>query len=72
MPGRTLKYEGPLALQTSFQTLGLVAAQDVFTNPDLAAVISGLEKCLDGEKLKSSLGILKKNNNSLAIAARVN
>ena len=54
---KAIKYEGQIALQTSFRTLGQVAAQDLFTNPDVAAVISGLEKYLDGEKLKSSLGI---------------
>ena len=54
---KAIKYEGQVALQTSFQTLGQVAAGDLFTNQDVTAVISGLEKCLDGGKLEASLGL---------------
>ncbi len=54
---KAIKYEGQTALQKSFQTLGQIAAQDIFTNPEVAAVMSGLEKNLDGEKLRSTLGI---------------
>lgn len=49
---KAIKYEGQIAFQTSFRTLGQVAAQDLFSNPDVAAVMSGLEKNLDKETLK--------------------
>jgi hypothetical protein len=55
--GKSIKYEGQIAIQTSFQILGQVAAQELFTNQDVAAVMADLEKYLDGDKLKSSLGI---------------
>ena len=54
---KAIKYEGQLAMQNSFQVLGQVAAQELFTNPDVASVLSGLDKYIDTEKLKSSLGI---------------
>ena len=54
---KAVKYEGQLAIQNSFQTLGQVAAQEIFTNPEVAKVMSDLEKYIDGEQLKSSLEI---------------
>jgi len=54
---KAIKYEGQAAFQTSFQTLGQVAAKDLFSDPEVAKVMSGLEKYIDGDKLKSSLDI---------------
>ena len=54
---KALKYEGQLAIQTSFNVLGQVAAQELFSDPNVASAISGLEKHIDVDKLKSSLGI---------------
>lgn len=54
---KAIKYEGQIAIQSSFRILGQVASQEMFSNPEVAAGISGLEKYFDKEKLESSLGI---------------
>lgn len=54
---KAIKYEGEIAIQTSFHILGQVASQEMFANPDVAAGVSGLEKYIDTDKLESSLGI---------------
>jgi len=48
---KAIKNEGPVAIQSAFQVLGQVAAGDLFANPEVAKVMSGLEKYLDAEKL---------------------
>jgi len=54
---KAIKYEGNVAIQTSFKILGQISAQELFANPDVAKAINGLEEYFDEEKLKSSLGI---------------
>jgi hypothetical protein len=50
---KALKYEGEMAIQAGFQVLGQVAGQEMFADPKVAAALSGLEKHVDQEKLKS-------------------
>jgi hypothetical protein len=50
---KALKYEGPAALQLSFQVLGQVAARDMFSDLSVVAAMSGLEKYTDKEKLEA-------------------
>ena len=39
-----LKFEGPATLQLSFQVLGQVAGAELFSNPQVAAVMADLDK----------------------------
>jgi len=50
---KAIKYEGAAALQSAFQVLGQVAAGDLFQNPEVAAVMGGLDKYLDTKKLET-------------------
>jgi hypothetical protein len=54
---KAVKYEGQAALQASFQVFGQVAAAELFSNPDVAAGMSGLTKYFDNKKLSETLGI---------------
>jgi hypothetical protein len=47
-----IQAEGAAAIQLSFQVLGQVAAREIFADPSVVAVMSGLEKHVDSEKLK--------------------
>jgi hypothetical protein len=47
-----LKYEGQLAMQTSFQVLGQVAMLELMSNPAVGAGFSGIGKYIDETKLK--------------------
>jgi hypothetical protein len=49
--GKALKYEGPLAIQSSFQVLGQVAMSDLVRNEQVAKTMSDLSKHLDTKKL---------------------
>jgi hypothetical protein len=51
-----IKAEGPVTIEASFQVLGQVAARELFADPNVVAVMSGLEKHFDAEKLKAFLG----------------
>jgi hypothetical protein len=44
---------GPSTLGVSFQVLGQVAGQKLFTSPEVVAGMAGLKKYLDVEKLKA-------------------
>jgi len=46
---KAIKYEGQIAIQSSFQIFGQVTAQELFSSPDVAAAVADLEKHLDGE-----------------------
>jgi hypothetical protein len=46
-----LKFEGPVTLQQSFQVLGQVAGTELFSNPQVAAVMADLDKHVDPAKL---------------------
>jgi hypothetical protein len=47
-----VKYEGPGTLTTSFQVLGQVAAQGLFSHPAVSAFMSDFTKYMDKEKLQ--------------------
>ena len=51
-----MKYEGKGTLQASFQVLGTVAGQELFSSPDVANAMSGLKKYLDQAKLNEVMG----------------
>lgn len=48
-----IKNEGLVTIQSSFSLLGQVAAQELFTNPDVAAGLEQFSKSIDENKLKS-------------------
>jgi hypothetical protein len=50
---RALQYEGPQTFQTSFQVLGQVAGKELFSSPEVAVAMAGLEKYVDKEKLEA-------------------
>jgi hypothetical protein len=50
---KAIRYEGATAFQSAFQVLGQVAAGDLFQNPEVAAVMGGLDKYLDAKKLET-------------------
>ena len=52
---KAVKYEGAVAIQTSFSLLGQVAARELFLNSAVAGGLSDLEKHVDQEKLKKVL-----------------
>jgi hypothetical protein len=52
---QALKYEGPSTLVSSFTILGQVASRELFTNPDVAAAMSELNKYIDKESLQKKL-----------------
>jgi hypothetical protein len=47
-----LKYEGALALQSSFQVLGQVAMTELLGNPSVGQVMAQLDQFLDKKKLE--------------------
>lgn len=50
---KALKYEGQSTIQTSFSVLGEVAGKELFTSPDVAQAIAGLQDYVDETKLKA-------------------
>lgn len=54
---KAIRYEGNAALRASFEVLGKVAANELFSSAEVAAGMAGLTKYLDGEKLRSALTI---------------
>jgi hypothetical protein len=50
---KAIKYEGATAIQSAFQVLGQVAAGELFANPEVGAVMGGLDKFLDTKKLEA-------------------
>ncbi len=50
---KAIKYEGMAAIQTSFGVLGQVAAAELFSDPKVGAVMSGLDKTVDKKKLEA-------------------
>ena len=47
-----LKFEGPAAIQFSFQALGQVAGMELASNPSVQARMSGFSKHIDESKIK--------------------
>lgn len=54
---KAIKYEGQVAIQSSFQVFGQIAAQELFAHPNVAAGLSQLENFVDGDALNEKLGI---------------
>jgi hypothetical protein len=52
---KALKHEGENTILTSFRILGEVAGRELFSSPEVGGALSGLDKYLDDEKLKSIL-----------------
>lgn len=50
---KALKYEGQVTIQTSFRVLGEVAGQELFTSPEVAQSMSGINQYLDKKALQS-------------------
>jgi hypothetical protein len=50
---KAIRYEGPAAIQLSFQVLGQVASSELFADPGVLKVMSGLEKYTDQQKLEA-------------------
>lgn len=53
---KAIKYEGQIALQSSFQILGQIAGQELFSSPEVTAAMESLAKHIDIEKIESLLG----------------
>lgn len=49
---QAMQYEGPNTIQASFQVLGQVAGQELFTSPEVSGAMAGLAKYIDEAKLK--------------------
>lgn len=47
-----LKYEGPIAMQTSFQVLGQVAMQELMSNPAVGQGFAAIGKYVSEDKIK--------------------
>lgn len=56
---KAVKYEGPIAIQSSFEVFGKIAATELFSHPDVAAGMSKLNKYMDNEGIQKELGIVK-------------
>jgi len=50
---KALTYEGPATIQTSFALLGQVAASELFSSPEVAGAMAGLQKHFDTSKLEA-------------------
>jgi hypothetical protein len=53
---KAIQYEGLATLQLSFQVLGQVAGRELFTSPEVASGMAGLQKYLDSDQLKALAG----------------
>ena len=51
-----VKNEGMSAIESSFNVLGQVAAQELFTNAEVTAGLTEFSKNIDEKKLKAALG----------------
>lgn len=49
---KAMKYEGAIAIQTAFQVLGQAAAREIFSDPAVGKMMSGLDKYVDKKKLE--------------------
>ncbi len=47
-----LKYEGPAAMQASFQVLGQVAMRSLMENPEVAQGFQGMGRYIDENKIR--------------------
>jgi len=56
---KAIKYEGAVALQSSFGVFGQVAAKELFSNPDVAAGMAGLNKYMNTKEINKTLEVTK-------------
>lgn len=56
---KAIKYEGAVALQSSFEVFGKIAAQELFANPAVAEGLAELDKFVDADTLNRRLGIAR-------------
>ena len=54
-----IKYEGPFAIESSFQLLGQVAARELFGHPSVAAGLTSLYKYIDTDNFNKILDLPK-------------
>ena len=52
-----VKYEGKAAVNSSFQVVGQVAAEELFSNPEVAKIMSSLDNYIDKKKLHAAVGL---------------
>jgi hypothetical protein len=50
---KAIRYEGAAAMQASFEVLGRVASSELFSDPKVSAVMAGLEKHVDKNKIEA-------------------
>ena len=50
-------HEGKEAVNSSFQVVGQVAAQELFANPEVAKIMSSLDTYIDKKKLHAAVGL---------------
>lgn len=53
-----IRNEGPIAMQTSFATLGQVAATELFSNPQVALGLAELDAHLDHQAINEALDLM--------------
>lgn len=49
---KAIQFEGPTTFQTAFGALGQVAGTELYSNPDVTATMSGLQKYIDPARLQ--------------------
>jgi hypothetical protein len=54
---KAVQYEGAVAIQTSFQLFGQIAGKELFSNPQVAEGMSGLQKYIDADRFNKRLGL---------------
>ena len=57
-----IRNEGPIAMQTSFATLGQVAATELFAHPDVANGLAELDSFLNHEAINEALELRSPGN----------
>jgi hypothetical protein len=50
---KAVQYEGAGAFRSSFEVLGKVAGQELFTSPEVTASLTGLQKYVDEAKIRA-------------------
>jgi hypothetical protein len=50
---RAIQFEGALALQAAFQSLGTVAGYEMSANPEVSEKLKGFDRYLDRERLQA-------------------
>lgn len=50
---KAIKYEGPAAIAGAFEVLGRVAGAELFSSPEVATAMTGLQKYVDEKQLEA-------------------